>query len=138
MARWFEFPRRSTREDAVRAIQDWSESWRVGGPVRCWAICSATTSAILGGVELRQLAQRDVNLSYWVIAPWRRRRIATLAARLALDYAATTMGATRAVIKVLEGNLASLSVARHLGAQLVDRVPSDAGGTLLVFHRALP
>jgi hypothetical protein len=44
LARWFEFPRRSTLEDVVRAIERWNESWRRDGPVRCWAICEATTT----------------------------------------------------------------------------------------------
>jgi RimJ/RimL family protein N-acetyltransferase len=137
MARGFEFPRRSTHEDVVRAIGDWSESWRLAGPVRQWAICDSATAAIAGGVELRQLEGSDVNLSYVVFPPWRRRGIATRAAELALGYAATEMHATRAVIKVLDSNAASLAVARHLGAQLVGTTPSDAGGTLLVHHRAL-
>jgi RimJ/RimL family protein N-acetyltransferase len=137
IARWFEFPRRSTRDDVERAIERWSESWRLGGPVRCWAICDVATAAITGGVELSQLGEREVNLSYFVFAPWRGRGIATRAAAMALAYAATEMHASRAVIKVVEGNLASLAVARHLGAQLVGTAPSDAGGTFLVFHRAL-
>jgi len=137
VARWFEFPRRSTLEDVVRAIEGWSEAWRLDGPVRSWAICDRATGAITGGVELRRLDEHDVNLSYWVAAPWRRRGIARRAADLALGYAATTLQATRAVIKVLDGNAASLAVANHLNAQLVGTTPSDAGGTFLVFHRTL-
>src|SRR5688572_13104281 len=91
LARWFEFPRRSTSEDVVCSIERWTDSWRVGGPVRCWAICDVTTAAIAGGVELRQLDPGDVNLSYFVFAPWRRRGLATRAAKLALDYAAMSM-----------------------------------------------
>lgn len=135
--RWFESPRRSTRADVVRAIADWSESWRAGGPVRNWAICDTATAAIVGGVELRQIDAGDVNLSYLVFARWRRRGIATRAAELALDYAAAVMHASRAVIRVLEGNVASLAVARSLRAQWVGTTPSDAGGTFLVFHRDL-
>ena len=137
LARWFEFPRRSTLEDTESAIAGWSESWRIGGPVRCWAICDVATAAIAGGIELHRLDENDVNLSYFVFASWRRRGIATAAAELALEYAATAMHASRAVIKVLEGNTASLAVARHLNAQLVGTMPSDAGGTFLVFHRSL-
>jgi RimJ/RimL family protein N-acetyltransferase len=137
IARWFEFPRRSTIEDVERAIEAWSESWRTGGPVRCWAVCDATTSAIAGGVELHRLDEHEVNLSYFVFAPWRRRGIATRACELALDYASTAMDASRAVIKIVDGNDASLAVARHLGAQPAGTTPSDAGGTFLVFHRSL-
>jgi len=112
-------------------------SWRVGGPVRSWAICDVASAAIVGSVELQRLDEHDVNLSYSVFPPWRRRGIGTRAAELALEYAATTMAASRAIIKVLEGNVASIAVARHLGARLVDTSPSDAGGTFLVFHRQL-
>ena len=136
LARMFEFPRRSTLDDCERAIRDWSESWRTDGPVRCWAICDAA-DAIVGGVELQRLGGDDVNLSYWVAAAWRGRGIATRAAAMALDYAATAMAAKRAVIKVLEGNAASLAVARHLAARQVGTTPSDAGGTFVVFHCAL-
>lgn len=137
IARWFEFPRRSTLDDVERAIEQWNESWRIGGPVRCWAICDRMTGAITGGVELHQLDQYEVRLSYWVAASWRRRGIATRATELALAYAATSLHASRAVINVLDGNIASLAVARHLDAQLVGSKPSDGGGTFLVFHRAL-
>jgi RimJ/RimL family protein N-acetyltransferase len=137
LVRWFEFPRRSTQEDVLRAIERWSESWRSGGPVRCWAICDVATAAIVGGVELRQLDETDVNLSYFVFAPWRRRGIAARATKLALEFALTEMNASRAIIKVLDGNLASLAVARHLGARLVGTMPSDAAGTCFVFHLAL-
>ena len=142
----FEFhPRRSTPETVARAIAEWTESWRSGGPVRCWAIIDVATDALVGGVELSPcehdiaaLAPEDraVNLSYWVAPAWRGRGIATRACELALQYAATAMGAKRAVIKVLDINGASLVVAGRLG-QRVGTMPSDAGGTFVVFHRAL-
>jgi RimJ/RimL family protein N-acetyltransferase len=97
----------------------------------------AQQRAIAGGVELSRLDGSDVNLSYWVSAPWRRRGIATRAAELALGYAATNMGATRAILKILESNTASLGVARRLGAELVGTTPSETGATMLVFHRAM-
>jgi RimJ/RimL family protein N-acetyltransferase len=136
IARWFEFPRRSTLQDVERAIRDWSESWRVSGPVRNWAVCDAS-GAIVGGVELHRLDARDVNLSYLVFAPWRGRGVATRAAELALDYAAKEMRMARVVIKVLEGNAGSLAVARRLNAQEVGTASSTQGGTFIVFHRAL-
>jgi len=137
MARWFEFPRRSTLEDVERAIERWSESWRLDGEVRCWAICDAATGAIVGGVDLQRIDQHDVSLAYWVAVAWRRQGIATRAAELALGYAATVMHASRAVIKVLVGNTPSIAVAKHLNARLVGTMRSDAGGTFLIFHRAL-
>jgi RimJ/RimL family protein N-acetyltransferase len=137
IVRGFEFSRRSTAEDVVRAIERWRESWQCDGPVRCWAVCDRDTGAIAGGVELCRRAPDEVNLSYWLAAAWRRRGIATRAAELALDYAATAMHASRAVIEVLADNAASIAVARRLDARLVGTRRSDAGGTFLVFHREL-
>jgi hypothetical protein len=47
------------------------------------------------------------------------------------------MGATAAVMKVLEANVASTAVARRLGAVENGTAPSDAGGTFLVYRLAL-
>ena len=137
MARGFEFPRRSTIDDVVGAINGWIESWRHEGGVRKWAICDAATGVIAGGVELRPLAPGEVNLSYEIFPPWRRRGFAAKAAALALDYAAATMGITRAKIKVLTDNHASLGVARRLGAEYVGTEPSDRGATFAVFRCTL-
>ena len=137
LIRGFESPRPSTRDDVTRAIERWTESWRTGGPVRQWAICDIAGSPILGGVEIRRLEGSEVNLSYVVFPPARRRGIAVRAARLALDYAAARMGARVAVIKALEGNVASLGVARRLSAVEIGRTPSDAGGTFIVFRLEL-
>jgi len=133
----FEFPRPSTRDDAVRAIERWSGSWRTGGTVRHWAICDRASGAVAGGVEIRKLEGGDVNLSYCVFAPWRRRGFATRACALALAFAVRSMGATRAIVKVLDWNEASLAVARRLGARPIGSEPSEAGGTFVVFHRDL-
>ncbi len=56
--RWFEFPRPARREDVVRAIERWQESWISGGPVRQWAVCERSTGQIAGGVEVRDLGGR--------------------------------------------------------------------------------
>src|SRR5688500_2847237 len=114
--RWFEFPRPSRRDDVVRAVEGWQDSWKSAGPVRQWAVCERSSGRIAGGVEVRKLGQGEVNLSYVVFPDFRRAGIASRAARLALQYAAREMGATEAVIKILEGNAGSLGVARRLGA----------------------
>src|SRR5947208_14016172 len=72
MIRWFEFPRPSTRDDVTRAIGRWQESWASNGPVRQWGVCDRLTRRILGGVELRDLGDWQVNLSYVVFPPFRR------------------------------------------------------------------
>ena len=83
------------------------------------------------------LDDREVNLSYVVFPTWRRLGIATRASRLALSYGRHALGATAAVIKVLDGNTASLGVARRLGAVEAGSEPSDAGGRFIVLRLAL-
>ena len=90
-----------------------------------------------GGVELRLLDTGEVNLSYVVFPTWRRLGIGTRASRLVLAYGSRVLGATTAVIKVLEGNVASLGVARKLGAVEVGSEPSEAGGRFIVHQLVL-
>jgi RimJ/RimL family protein N-acetyltransferase len=135
--RWFEFPRPATRLDVERAITAWQESWRSDGPVRQWAACLRSTGAIAGGVELRMLGHAEVSLSYVVFPAWRRLGIGTRASRLALSYGRRALGATTAVIKVLEGNAASLGVARKLGAVEVASESSESGGRFIVLRLTL-
>jgi RimJ/RimL family protein N-acetyltransferase len=132
--RWFEFPRPAVRADVVHAIERWSESWRALGPVRNWAVCDTADGHILGGVELRDLGGSEVNLSYVVFPFARRQGVATRAAMLALAYAVAEMGARVAVIKILDGNVASLSVARRLGAVRAGTEMSERGGTFVVLR----
>jgi RimJ/RimL family protein N-acetyltransferase len=135
--RWFEFPGSATRQNVIDAIQKWMYSWRTSGPVRHWAVREPTTDRILGGVEVRDLGGGEVNLSY-VVFPWARRRgIATRAAELALAYAVKEMGARTAIIKVLQGNEASLGVAFRLGAVESGTEPSGGGGVFIVLRRDL-
>jgi RimJ/RimL family protein N-acetyltransferase len=136
MRQWFEFPRPSTRDDVIHAIEAWSESWRTGGLVRKWAITESATGTIVGGIELRPV-DGELNLSYEVFPQWRRRGYASRAAQLALDYAAKEMNASYAVIRVLPGNTASVGVARHLGFELIGTAPSPGGAMYLVFRRNL-
>jgi RimJ/RimL family protein N-acetyltransferase len=131
---WFEFPEPAPRPNVERAISDWVQSWRVGGPIRHWAICDQTTSAIVGGVELRDAGDGDVNLSYVVFPAWRQRGVATRACRLALAYAASAMNGRVAVIRVLQGNAASIAVARKLGATVTGVEVTEAGNLSIVLR----
>lgn len=135
--RWFEFPRPATRLDVERAITAWKESWRTDGVVRQWGVCLRSTRAIAGGVELRTLGGGEVNLSYVVFPSWRRLGIATRASRLALLYGTHVLGATTAVIKILDGNTASLGVACKLGAVEVGSEPTESGGRFIVLRLSL-
>lgn len=51
-----------------------------------------------------------------------------------LGNAAAHLGARIAVIKILEGNLASIGVAERLGAELTGTAASGAGGTSMVYR----
>jgi RimJ/RimL family protein N-acetyltransferase len=135
--RWFEFPGPATRARVERAIAAWQESWVQSGAVRQWGVCTRPANELAGGVEIRDLGDGRVNLSYVIFPPYRRRGLATRASRLALEYAERVVGASSAVIKILDGNEASLGVARNLGAEMIGREPSDAGGRFIVFRLSL-
>lgn len=130
--RWFEAPRKAALSDVVRAINEWQTSWNELGVIRHWGVRPMESDTLLGGVELRDLGNADVNLSYLVFPPYRRQGIAVEASRLAMDYAAREMGAKRVIVKMLQENDVSLAVARRLGAKPSGTGPSDAGGTFLI------
>jgi RimJ/RimL family protein N-acetyltransferase len=132
--RWFEQPGPAPMENVVNAIRSWQESWENDGPVRHFGIRLADTDALAGGVETRDLGEGRCNLSYVVFPEFRRRGLATRAARLALDYARREQGCDVAVIKLLPDNVASRRVAAALGASPAGHAPSDAGATFDVFE----
>jgi len=131
---WFDFPGPAPRSNVERAIADWAESWRTGGPVRHWAICHQEADRIIGGVELREQGDGVVTLSYVVFPAWRRRGIATRAARLALAYANAAMECRVAEIKVLLGNAGSIAVARKLGATVTAIEMTEGRNIWTVLH----
>ena len=131
--RWFGFPGPATRAHVERAIAAWQESWASEGAIRHWGVCVLPARELAGGVELRDLGDGRVNLSYVIFPPYRRRGLATRASRLALNYAAQVLGAASAIIKIIEGNEASLGVARSVGAEVVGHEPTATGGRFVVF-----
>jgi RimJ/RimL family protein N-acetyltransferase len=122
------------RNNVERAIADWADSWRTGGSVRHWAICDQETDRIVGGVELSDLGDGNVNLSSVVFRAWRRRGIATRACRLALAYAAQAMDCRAAIFKVPQGNAASIALARRLGATVTGIEMTGAGDLTTVLR----
>jgi RimJ/RimL family protein N-acetyltransferase len=99
------------------------------GPVRHWAICDQETGRLIGGVKLGA-----VDLSSVVFPAWRRRGMATRACRLALAYAASAMESHVAVVRVLQGDAASIALARRLGA-VVTGMEVTAAGTITIVLR---
>jgi RimJ/RimL family protein N-acetyltransferase len=129
----FEFPGPAPLENVTAAIREWERSWAEDGPVRDFGIWATATSELIGNVEVRVTAPHRVSLSYLVFPEWRRRGVATQAARLALRYAAEQLDAAYATISVLETNAASRAVASSLGAEITDWATSEAGRRQVVF-----
>jgi hypothetical protein len=73
-----------------------------------------------------------------VFPPYRRQGVALRASRPALDYAASELGASRVVIKMLFGNTASGNLAIRLGATYSNEETSDTGGVFDVYKSTLP
>jgi RimJ/RimL family protein N-acetyltransferase len=133
----FEFPHPATLSDVERGIERWRASWADGGPVRQWAVRVDEDGPPVGGVELRDLGEwQRANLSYVIFPPFRRRGLATAAARAAVRWGATHLGVRDIHLEVRYGNVASLAVARRLGATEVGPSTSPAGTAYIVF--ALP
>ena len=74
--------------------------------------------ALLGGTGLSQLnpSRRSANLGYWTGAPFIRRGIASEAARQTARFGFGELALQRIEILALPDNVASLGVARKLGA----------------------
>lgn len=136
-AHWFEFPGPAPRPVVERAIAEWSESWPIDGPVRHWAICDQETGGLVGGLGLGDHGDGAVNLSFVVFPTRRRRGIATRACRLALAYAAAAMECRTAIVKVLQGDAASIALARRLGAAVTGMEVSEAGAISIVLRMDL-
>jgi len=137
--RWFEAPRPGELSDVEAFIARTIESWELRGEHRYWAIRRVNRNEIVGGIDLRSLGDDDVNVSYVVFPEFRRHGIAAQAVSVVLSYAATDLGAHRALFKMLPGNRASERVAIGAGATYLGEEPSNAGATFKVFElRLLP
>ena len=136
--RWFEAPRPAQLSDVEEFIASCQESWRTMGDHRHWGIRRVDSPFLLGGVDLRDIGNDQVNLSYVVFPQFRRNGVARRASQLALNYASTSMGAKSAIIKMLLGNVSSHDLALNLGAHYLREEPSNAGGTFQVFRLDLP
>ena len=102
-----------------------------------FGIWLTSSSTLVGSIELQGIERHRVNLSYFVSPRFRRRGVATQAALLASRFATSQLGATAVNIKALTSNLASIGVARAIGAREIGRERNDAGWTLRVFELRL-
>ena len=135
--RWFELARPAQLSEVQCFISERMGSWRTMGNHRHWGIRFVDSTTLLGGVEVRPLVDSEVNLSYAIFPAFGRRGVARRASLLALSYAADTMGAETAVIRILPSNESSMNLARSLGATYAGEEPSYAGDTFKVFKLSL-
>jgi RimJ/RimL family protein N-acetyltransferase len=122
--RWFEFPPGPRPPLAIavarmeRCIESWRAAWREGGPQHHWGIWTEDGRLLSGGVELRVRVDRRANVSYIVFPHARRRGLATLAVRLAAEWAFSHLDIDGLVAVVDEKNVASMGVALAAGFTL--------------------
>jgi RimJ/RimL family protein N-acetyltransferase len=109
------YPRRSTRETVVAAIEHWTRAWREGGATRAFACRDARSRRLVGGCEVRLKEDGVAEMSYWTFPTDRGRGFASRAARLACSYAFAELGIERMEVYVAVDNLASRGVARRAG-----------------------
>jgi len=78
----------------------------------------------------------------WTISPDHLRKgYATEAARASLDFAFNTLGWTQVIHVIMEGNEASMAVARKIGSTLIDTrrgIPGVTDEPVLVFGQSRP
>jgi RimJ/RimL family protein N-acetyltransferase len=122
--RWFDFPSGPPPRFEVavagvkRCIESWRTAWRDGGPQHHWGIWTEDGRRLSGGVEVRVRPDRRGNVSYVVFPNARRRGLATLAVRLAAEWAFSHLDIVGLVAIVDERNVASRRVALAAGFAL--------------------
>ncbi|MEO5829509.1 MAG: GNAT family protein [Rhodanobacter sp.] len=123
-------------EDATAWIAHCRAGW-ASGEHFAFPVFDAASGQLLGGAGLSQhdKLHRSANLGYWVRESCQRCGVAVAAARLVARFGFRQLGLARIEIVILPDNLASHTVAKHLGAKFeaiarqrlwVDRRARDA------------
>jgi RimJ/RimL family protein N-acetyltransferase len=126
----FEWDRPASLGDLESAIRRWAERWEAGGDEHNFAIVLAETGEMIGDCEAELRDDGLVNLMYVVFGPWRRQGHASRAARLLIAHARTVFPGAPSVLRIHPDNVASLGVARTIGAELDGIEPSRSGRPL--------
>ena len=116
MAEGFEWDGPATMEVVSAACVRWTESWRVEGPERNFAIVDFRSGEVVGDCEVEAREDGYVNVMYAVFASWRGRGLATRTAQLLVAYATHEFPDHTPLFRVHPTNVASLAVARRCGA----------------------
>lgn len=109
------YPDRSTPKTVGDHILQTGNDWREGAARRAFAARDAVTRELIGGCELRLQGDGLAHMSWWTLAPYRRRGFAARAVRLATRYAFAHLGVERIEAYVESDNLGSRGVARSAG-----------------------
>ena len=113
MAKWLGGGR-STPATVEAFIRNSQENWRNGGPRRAFGVFDCVTNRLVGFIEVnlaRLVEPGQVNVSYGVFRPWRRRGLALRAIDLVDEYLRTATEARQMVLRIAPANTASLKLA---------------------------
>jgi len=124
------FPKRSTPEGVRAWFLARQVDWRAGGPRLAWAARDATTLTLVGGCEVFLTGNDQARMSWWTFPPYRRRGVASRAARLAAAYAFSHLGVQCLEAVVAIDNAGSHGVARNAG--FAEDGPIDSAGETFI------
>jgi RimJ/RimL family protein N-acetyltransferase len=102
-------------------------------PLACLVVADEVTGWIDYDVARPWLADGEVNVGYFLLAPYRRKGYATRAVQLLLAYLAEETDYQVATLLIDTSNDRSLALARRAGFEQVD----DIGGGSSYFKRAV-
>jgi RimJ/RimL family protein N-acetyltransferase len=104
--------RLETKQEAIAWIKEWHRRWRAESDAS-WAVTGDDGVNLLGYVALR-----SVDLEYWVLPPFRGRRVATNACSVVAAWALADLGLHRLEVRHSVDNPASCRVASNAGFEL--------------------
>jgi RimJ/RimL family protein N-acetyltransferase len=134
IARWTEVPRPYLAEHAVAFVEN------RGGELWPYVITRTETGELLGAIGLKSLDAHTGcgEIGYWLAAEARGEGVVVTALEALEVAAATQLDAREAMLRIAEGNEASLAVARRAGYEIAGRQPASCNGLdALVFRKRL-
>jgi len=120
LAKWLNGGR-GTLASVEAFIRDSQENWRQGGPRRAFGVFDCGTDRLVGSMETNLTllpGPGQVNISYGIFRPWRRRGLALRAINLMDKYLRTETDARQMVLRIAPANTASLKLAEKAGFSL--------------------
>jgi RimJ/RimL family protein N-acetyltransferase len=134
IGRWTEIPQPYLAEHAVAFVENrLEELWS-------YMITRTESGELLGAIGLKGLDPRTgrAEIGYWLAPEARGEGVVVVALEGLERTAAGDLGAREAVLRIADGNAASLAVARRAGYTLTDRLPGGCkGADALVFTKRL-